>query len=88
MAVHISSKRTVPYTELFNFASKQNYGNGQYNGSVVDFFVAPTFIDNNFEKFVMLIRTAINTVFFEMQMNVISSETLIDAKRNPENIRI
>ena len=84
LAVHISSQGAVPYTELLNFASKQNYGNGQCNGSVADFFVAPSFIENNSEKFVMLIRTAINIGFFEMQMNVISSETLIDAKKNPE----
>ncbi|MBR3602622.1 MAG: hypothetical protein IKL49_09925 [Lachnospiraceae bacterium] len=84
LAVHISSKGAIPYTELLNFASKQSYNAANCNGSVVDFFVTPSFIENNFKKFFMLIKVAINMGFFEMQMNVLSSEMLIEAKKNPE----
>ena len=42
-----------------------------------------SFIEKNSDKFMHLIRQAIRDGFFELQMNVVSSATLIDAKRNP-----
>ena len=84
LSVHISSKLGEPYTELVNFAGKLKYDGFWSNGSVVDFFVSPSFIKNNLEKFCSFLYSSIKIGFFQMQMNVVSSKTLIDAKDNPE----
>ncbi len=82
--VHISSDNSCAYTELFNFASKLDYTVNRLNGNVIDFFVTPNFIQDNFDKFVDFLILSIKNGFFEMQMNVVSSKILIDAKKNPE----
>ena len=82
--VHISSDAPNAYTELMQFASKLDYEGNRFNGNVVDFMVSPEFIENNFDKFVDFLLLSIKVGFFEMQMNVISSKTLIEAKENPE----
>ena len=82
--VHISSDSSNSYTELIQFASKLDYGENRFNGNVVDFFVSPNFIQDNFEKFVDFLCFSIKVGFFEMQMNVVSSKTLIEARKNPE----
>lgn len=84
LAVHISSDSINGYTELIQFASKLDYGDNRFNGNVVDFFVSPNFINDNFEKFVDFLMLSISVGFFEMQMNVVSSETLIEARKNPD----
>lgn len=84
---HISSQKQIPYTELFNFASSLKYEGANVNGNVVDFLVTPTFIKDNFDKFVLFIQTAIKKGFFQTQMNIIDSETLIKAKNHPEEYR-
>ena len=84
LSVHISSKLGEPYTELINFAGKLDYSGIWSNGSVVDFFVSPSFIQSNFEKFCSFLHSAIKVGFFQMQMNVVSSKTLKDAKANPD----
>ena len=43
-----------------------------------------TFIENNFDKFVDLLMKSILVGFFEMQINVLDSERLIEAKKCPE----
>lgn len=83
-AVHISSDASNAYTELIQFASKLDYGGNKFNGNVVDFIVSPNFINDNFEKFVDFLLLSIKVGFFEMQMNVVSSNTLIEARKNPE----
>ena len=50
---------------------------------MVDYFVSPSFIDNNYDKFVDYLLLSIKTGFFEMQMNVIGSDLLIKAKKDP-----
>ena len=85
LRAHITSTGDVTYTQLFNFASALDYEGIKANGNVVDFFVSPFFIQNNFEKFCLFIKNAIKNGFFEMQMNVVCSATLIDAKNHPEN---
>lgn len=83
--VHISSDITSsPYTELIGFASKIDYSGNRFNGNVIDFMVTPHFMENNFEKFTDFLILSINVGFFQMQMNVIGSETLIRAKKHPE----
>ena len=83
--VHISSDITSnPYTELIQFASRLDYSGNRFNGNVVDFMVTPSFIENNLEKFTDFLILSIDIGFFQMQMNVISSDILIRAKENPK----
>lgn len=82
--VHISSERSSSYTEIVNFASELDYEGNRFNGNVVDFMVSPHFIRQNFEKFVDFLLKSIEIGFFQLQMNVVSSTMLIDAKRHPE----
>jgi formate C-acetyltransferase len=82
--VHISSTGQTAYTELINFASNLDYSINKYNANVVDFIVSPNIIDNNYEKFVDFLMISLQSNFFEIQMNVVSSKTLIEAKNNPE----
>ena len=86
-AVHISSDRGNGYTEIINFAAALDYGENRFNGNVVDFMVAPHFIENHFDKMTDLLTAGIEVGFFQLQMNVIGSETLIAAKKNPEKYR-
>ena len=72
------------YTEIINFATELNYFDNRFNGNVIDFMVNPDFIRDNIDKFAILIRTAIKKKFFQMQMNVVSSDVLIAAKDKPE----
>ena len=83
--VHISSdKPSVAYTELILFAAKIDYDNHRFNGNVVDFMITPSFIEDNFSKMVDFLMLSIKLGFFQMQMNVTSSEILIKAKANPK----
>lgn len=80
---HISCT-AVGYTELVNFSGQLDYDHQRFNGNVDDFFVSPDFLKNNKEKFISFMLGAIRQGFFEMQMNIMSSKTLIDAKAHPE----
>lgn len=83
-ATHISCI-DAPYTELVNFSGHLNYSGHAFNGNVLDFFVSPNFIESNKDKFVTFMKAAINQGYFQMQMNIMDSRTLIDAKVHPEN---
>ena len=80
---HISC-RDAAYTEVVNFAGRLKYDRHRYNGNVVDFFISPALIENNQMKFLGFMKGAIQSGFFQMQMNVMDSRTLIDAKEHPE----
>lgn len=82
--VHISCSRPLAYTELINFASKLDYSQPVLNGNVIDFSTTPDLIKNNIKKFSQLIYSGIKLGFYQMQINVVSSKQLIEAKRNPE----
>ena len=82
-SVHISSEEPLAYTELTQFAGKLDYSKNKYNGNVVDFFISPSFIENNYEKFVDFLMLSLKSGYFEMQMNVVSSDILIAAKKDP-----
>lgn len=82
--VHISNEDNDAYTEIVNFASQMEYGASRFNGNVVDYMVSPDFINNNWEKFLDFLMASIQVGFFEMQMNVVSSKTLIEARKHPE----
>lgn len=82
-SIHISADDSNNVTELINFASKLDYGKHGFNGNVVDFTMASTFIKENQDKFIQLMKSGITVGVFQMQMNVIDSKTLIEAKKNP-----
>lgn len=82
--VHISSEANSGYTEIINFAAQLDYDENRFNGNVVDLMVTSEFIKSNFDKMVELILAGIEVGFFQLQMNVISSETLIAARNHPE----
>jgi len=75
------------YTEIVGFAGKLDYNRRRFNGNVIDFFMTETLIDNNLDKFVLFMKGAIQSGFFQMQMNLIDSKTLIEAKANPEKYK-
>ena len=83
-STHISSDSVKSYTELMRFASKIDFGGAKFNGNVVDFMASPSFIENNFDKFADFLEISAKLGYFQMQMNVVSSKTLIEAKENPE----
>lgn len=83
-AVHISSDRGNGYTEIVNFAAGLDYAENRFNGNVVDFMVTPHFINQNFDKFTDFLMTSIEVGFFELQMNVVGSDVLIAAKKEPD----
>lgn len=80
--VHISSGSAV-YTELVNFSGALDYSGHRFNGNVVDFFVAPNLLAEHPKKFADFLIASMSVGFFQMQMNVLDSTTLIDAKDNP-----
>ena len=83
-STHISCV-DASYTEMVNFAGKLDYDKQRYNGNVVDFFVSPNLVTGKEKyKFDMFLKGAISAGFFQMQMNVMDSKTLIDAKKHPE----
>ncbi len=83
-STHISADSVKSYTEIMRFASNLDYGGCKFNGNVVDLMVSPSFIENNFDKFADFLEISTKLGYFQMQMNVVSSETLIAAKENPE----
>lgn len=83
-ATHISSDSIDSYTELMRFASKLDIGGCKFNGNVVDMMASPSFIEKNFDKFVDFLQLSTKLGYFQMQMNVVSSKILIEAKENPE----
>lgn len=83
LIVHISSDNPNGYTELVNFSTRLLLDENSYNGNVVDFIVTPNIIQDNFDKFVDFIEGAIKNKMFEMQIGVLSSEQLLEAKDNP-----
>lgn len=82
--VHISNEDCNGFTEIINFASELNYKGSLFNGNVVDLMLSPDFIYNNLDKFVALLQMSIKAGFFEMQMNVVSSEMLLEARKDPD----
>ena len=80
---HISCADGIAYTELMQFAAKLDYTGHRFNGNVVDFMVTPSFLKKNRDKFVLFLKQSIELGFYEMQMNVVDSKTLIEARKNP-----
>lgn len=84
LGVHITNPKGVSFTELVGFATHLDYSGNRSNGNVLDFFVSPALINDSRDKFILFLKRAISAGFFQMQINVVSSETLIAAKRYPD----
>ena len=83
-AVHISPiSSDVDINQIFRFASRLDYSGTRINGNVVDFIV-PSSYANEPDKLVNIIRTGMESGIYEMQMNVLNRDILIDAKAHPE----
>ena len=83
-AVHISNDQIKNPLSLVNFAGKLDYGKYGFNGDVVDMTFSPILIKNNIDKFVEFLEGFIAANAFQLQINVISSKVLIEAKKNPK----
>lgn len=83
LAVHISNERS-DFHYLFKFSCEMDYGENRFNGNVTDIMMSPDFIESNFDKTVLLVKSAFDSGVFQMQFNVTSSKILISAKKNPE----
>ena len=66
------------------FASNINYEKNVINGNVIDYILTPSYINNNIDKFTDYIKAYIDKGIYQLQINVIDSKTLIQAKENPE----
>jgi formate C-acetyltransferase len=81
--VHISNEKANSYTAIINFAGELDYSGNRFNGNVVDLMATPSFVAENRLKLIGFILSAIQVGFFQLQMNVVNSDTLIAAKKNP-----
>ena len=84
--VHISGKNGITPVELMLFASRLDYGENRFNANVVDFILQPQLFEHK-EKLRSLIRGGLSEGVFQIQINVVSSQTLIDAQKHPDNYK-
>ena len=82
--VHISGKNGVSPTELISFASQLDYRDNRINGNVIDFILNPGFLKEDMSKAVALIKGGVRQGFYQLQINVVDSKTLIQAQKQPE----
>ena len=83
-STHISCDGSTSYTDLMLFASSLDYSGSRFNGNVVDFFVTPSFITDNYGKFLDLLISSLRMGVYQIQLNVTSAAKLIDAREHPE----
>lgn len=69
---------------MVRFAGSLRHGKYGFNGNVVDFFISPGLLEENSDKLKQFLKAAISVGFFQMQMNILYSATLIDAKQHQE----
>lgn len=81
---YISLDTYKDFTEVLRFVSKIDLDRCKFNGNVIDLMFAPNFIKNHFDELTDFIMSSIQLGFFQMQINVVSSKTLIEAKEEPE----
>ena len=82
---NISIDSNKDFTEILRFASKIDYGGAKINGNAVDLMLTPDFIKNHFDEFTDFMISSIKSGFFQLQINVVSSKDLIEAKEDPES---
>ena len=83
-STHISGKNGLAPTELICFASQIDYGDNRINGNVLDFVLPSGFLRYNMKKAATMIIGGIRQGFYQLQINVLDSRTLIEAQKNPE----
>lgn len=83
-AVHISPiSSDIDIVEILDFASLLHYDKNKMNGNVADFTIPDSFLKSP-EKLIDLLATACKKGVFQIQLNVLKKEVLIDAKAHPE----
>lgn len=83
-AVHISPvSQKIDLQEVLDFAGSLDYSGNKMNGNVVDFIVPKAYADAP-EKLMAILKNAMTTGVYELQLNVLDAATLIDAKAHPE----
>ena len=84
-AVHISPvSQKIDLQEVLDFAGSLDYSGNKMNGNVVDFIVPKAYADAP-DKLMSILKNAMTTGVYELQLNVLDSATLKDAKAHPEN---
>lgn len=81
---HISRDKGEPLTEIMNFESKLCFTGISSNANVLDVMVPASLIKDNISKFSIYMRAGIKEGIFQLQMNVLSYNQLLDAKAHPE----
>ena len=80
---HISGIAGRAYTSLLNFAAKLHYDHGRCNGNVVDIMMNPQLLNNFEDKCRTLLFCALDQGIFQLQMNVLQKDVLLDAQQHP-----
>lgn len=83
-AVHISPvSQKIDLQEVLDFAGSLDYSGNKMNGNVVDFIVPKAYAEAP-EKLMAILKNAMTTGVYEIQLNVLDAETLKDAKAHPD----
>ena len=83
-AVHISPvSQKIDLQEVLDFAGSLDYSGNKMNGNVVDFIVPKAYADAP-DKLMTILKNAMTTGVYELQLNVLNAATLKDAKAHPE----
>lgn len=82
LSCNISFDSNRDFTEIFGFASKLDYGGCKINGNMIDLILPSNYIKNNIDNFSDFIYSSINSGIFQLQINVLSSKVLIEAKED------
>ena len=82
LSCNISFDSNRDFTEIFGFASKLDYGGCKINGNIIDLILPSDYIKNNIDNFSDFIYSSINSGIFQLQINVLSSKVLIEAKED------
>lgn len=83
-AVHISPvSQKIDIQEVLDFAGLLDYSGNRMNGNVVDFILPSAYIKQK-DKLVTILRNAMTSGVYELQLNVLDAATLRDAKAHPE----
>ena len=78
LSTHISPVgKNVDIMEVINFASLMNYEGCRINGNVVDFII-PAAFNRHVDKLSELLNDSVQRGLYELQLNVLNKNTLID----------
>ena len=84
VAAHISPlSPDIDIAEALDFGASLDYSENRLNGNVVDFIVPPAFLAD-LPAFARILKHGIRNGAFEIQLNVLSHEQLLDARAHPE----